>query len=152
MTCMVTVAFVELADYPACAAIDASFRAAGVADEDLLAEPRFREKMAHREVLVARVGGRIVGYLSFTYIWADAWIEYIRVLEEHRRQGVGRALLVQLEVMLRARGGKHLYSSSSADESPPQAWHRRMGFRDAGRLACRPDDAGGEVLFCKTFG
>jgi GNAT superfamily N-acetyltransferase len=60
----------------------------------------------------AMCGGRLVGYgLGFDHptLYANgrvSWLEEIMVSEEHRRHGVGRALLAEFEAWARSRGSK----------------------------------------------
>ncbi len=76
---------------------------------DQLADPR-----PPFECLLAEVDGVAVGFALFfpTY---STWrgrpgihLEDLFVLPEHRRQGVGRALVARLAAILRARGGARL--------------------------------------------
>ena len=62
-----------------------------------------------------------------------------------------RALLQLLEKELHAGGHRTLFSSSQADEPESQAWHRRMGFVESGRL--EGVNAGGvdELFFRKEL-
>lgn len=109
-------------------------------------------KIAAGEVVVAEREGRPVGYLRLEYLWATLpFISLIRVLEEERRQGVGRAILAFLEAALRGRGHDLLLSSSQVDEPPPQAWHRAVGFEECGILAGVNRGGVGEVFFRKRL-
>ena len=63
------------------------------------------------------------------------YLGLIHVVEERRRQGVGRALLKALRERFTAEGHEAFYSSSQADETEPQAWHRHMGFVDCGAIS-----------------
>lgn len=86
-------------------------------------------KITRQEVLIAEHKQQRMGYLYFDYpATSIPYIRLIWVLEAHRRQGVGKSLLHYLETMLRDNGLAKIYSSSSADEVPPQEWHRHMGF------------------------
>ena len=93
----------------------------------------FERKLERDELLVAEDEG-IVGYLMWTKIWRMPWVEFVRVLVDHRRQGVGRALVNDLEDRLRAAGGWMLVSSSSGNDKDAIAWHRAIGFEDGGRI------------------
>ena len=123
-----------------------------VAQDDYVPNDTVRRKIEAREVLVAELETRAVGYLRIEYLWSKLpYIALIRVLPDYRRLGVGTALLEFLEEELRGAGHSFLLSSSEADEPEPQAWHRRMGFSECGRL--EGVNAGGvdEVFFRKDF-
>jgi GNAT superfamily N-acetyltransferase len=109
-------------------------------------------KIEAREVLLAELDGRPVGYLRLEYLWSLVpYISLIVVREGYRRQGVGKALLGFCLAYLAQDGHPWLYSSSQADEPEPQAWHRHMGFQDCGLIA--GINAGGvsELFFRKAI-
>ena len=115
--------------------------------------PGLWRKVGDGDVFVARRNGNPVGYLRLEWLWSKIpYIELIRVLEPHRRSGVGRSLLAHAEAEVAGRGHSVLYSSSQADEAEPQAWHRRMGFEECGLLAGLNENGIGEVFFRKRFG
>jgi hypothetical protein len=43
--------------------------------------------------------------------------------------GIGRALVEQWEIAMRDEGATLLMTSSVSDETEPQAWHKKNGFR-----------------------
>ena len=80
-------------------------------------------------------------------------IDIIAVDESLRRKGIGRALLGFLEEYVRNTGLKIILSSSQADEAEPQAWHRAVGFKDAGVIVdLGPLQDVAEILFVKRVG
>ena len=121
------------ADLPGLLAVEDEFRAAGTSEWFLFDDAWFESKLERDELLVADHDG-IVGYIMWTRIWRMPWIEFVRVLIEKRRQGVGRALVAGLEDRLRAAGGWMLVSSSSGNDKDAIAWHRAIGFADGGRI------------------
>ena len=111
-----------------------------------------RRKIECREVFVAETGGSLVGYVRLEYLWsAVPYIALIRVLPQHRRQGIGKALLAYTEAFLRGQAHKALYSSSQADEAEPQAWHRHVGFEECGLIAGINEGGVGEIFFRKLL-
>jgi len=109
-------------------------------------------KIEAQEILVAEANGALVGYLRLEFLWSLVpYIALIRVLPEHQRQGVGRALLAFLEDRLHRQGHTVLYSSSQADEAEPQAWHRHMGFVECGFVAGINAGGVGEIFFCRQL-
>lgn len=120
-------------DIPGLLAIEDEFRASGTPNWFLMDDAWFGRKIDREELLVAEDDG-IVGYLMWTKIWKMPWIEFVRVLMDRRRQGVGRSLVRDLEDRLRAAGGWLLVSSSSGTDTDAIAWHRAIGFKDGGRI------------------
>lgn len=111
-----------------------------------------RRKIEWQEVIVAELGGDPVGYVRLEYLWSKLpYIALIHVLPACRRRGVGRALLCFTEGFLREGGHTALYSSSQADEPEPQAWHRRVGFRECGVIAGVNEGGVGELFFRKEI-
>ena len=109
-------------------------------------------KIEWREVVIAELEGTPVGYARIEYIWSQLpFISLIHVLPETRRQGVGKAILLFLESYLVESGHDALYSSSQVDESPPQAWHRCVGFVECGVIAGMNEDGIGELFFRKRL-
>lgn len=91
--------------------------------------------------LLAERAGEVAGCLMITYEWTDWrdgvfwWIQSVYVHEQHRRQGVFRAL--HDEVRRRARAAKNvrglrLYVESH--NSAAQATYRDLGFTNTGYL------------------
>jgi GNAT superfamily N-acetyltransferase len=110
------------------------------------------QKIAADEVIIAELAGDRVGYLRLDYLWCVIpYIGLIRVEEAHRKQGIGRGMLDFVEALLRERGHHVLLSSSQADEAPPQAWHRHVGFVECGFLAGINEGGIGEVFFRKRL-
>jgi len=105
-------------------------------------------KIGLEEVIVAEMDGEAVGYIRLEYLWSIVpYLALIYVLEAHRGSGVGRALLEFTADHLRALGHERLYSSSQENEPDPQAWHRHMGFEEAGGIDRINEDGSTELFF-----
>lgn len=123
-----------------------------VSQDGYLPESVIKRKVAEGNAFVAFRDGVPVGYLRLERLWSKLpYIELVRVMEPHRRSGIGRALLALVEGDLVAHGHLVLYSSSQANEPEPQAWHRQMGFVECGILAGVNEGGVGEVFFRKTL-
>lgn len=110
-------------------------------------------KISSKEIIVAELKGKIVGYLRLEYFWLKIpYIGLIFVLKEHQRQGIGRAILTFLEDYLRAKGYTFILSSSQVNQPvPSQVWHRSMGFKECGILSSVNERGIGEVFFRKPI-
>ena len=109
-------------------------------------------KIEEGEVFVVEKDEEPIGYLRMEYLWCtEPYIALIRILESHRRQGAGRALLDHIVQDLQESGNAVLYSSSQADEPQPQEWHRHMGFEECGIINGINEGGVGEIFFRKTL-
>jgi len=123
-----------------------------VSDHNYMPTGRVTSLIASQQVVVAEDQGEALGYACFDYFGAiHPFLALIRVFPEYRRQGTGRAILGFLEDHLRTLGHDVLYSSSQADESEPQTWHRRVGFAECGFIAGFNPGGIGEILFRKPL-
>ncbi len=114
-----------------------------------------RERVARMieqsQFAITEVNGVPVGYAGLDWLVSvHPSLAMIWVFEEHRRQGIGAALLRFLENRRRESGFDTLYSSSQVDEVEPQAWHRRMGFEECG-IITEFNRGVGEMVFRKRL-
>lgn len=119
------------------------------------------QKISQREIIVAETARRIIGYLRMNDIVFKPYLGYIVLEEKYRSQGLGKKMLDFLENYLVEEGHDILYSSSQADASRSQNWHRKMGFEECGFIAGFNDRTSedapavgliGEVYFRKRLG
>jgi GNAT superfamily N-acetyltransferase len=105
--------------------------------ELILAEP------ARARIYVAREGDAILAMaaLHFTTSTAEggkvAWFEDCIVHPEHRRKGIGRALLEFVTGQAKAEGALRVMLLTDGDNAIAQALYRKSGFRDSAMLAMR---------------
>lgn len=119
-----------------------------VSQDGLVSTAIVKRKIEAEEVVIAERNGKPAGYLRLEYLWSIIpYIGLIYVEPAHRRQGIGKSLLEFTVVFLKARGYKHLYSSSQTNEPEPQSWHRHMGFEECGIIAGINQDGVGEIFF-----
>jgi GNAT superfamily N-acetyltransferase len=94
-------------------------------------------------IYVARNDGRIVAMaaLHFTTSTAEggkvAWFEDCIVRPEHRRKGVGKALLEYVIGQAKAAGALRVMLLTDGDNATAQALYRKAGFRNSAMLAMR---------------
>ena len=98
---------------------------------------------ARARIYVARDGKAIVAMaaLHFTTSTAEggkvAWFEDCIVRPEHRRKGVGKALLEYVIGQAKAAGALRVMLLTDGDNATAQALYRKSGFRDSAMLAMR---------------
>jgi GNAT superfamily N-acetyltransferase len=123
-----------------------------VVSDDHVTEQVIRHKIVNDEIIIAELDGQPIGYLRLEYLWSNIpYIGVIWVVELYRKEGIGRKILNFLEDYLRSRGHNALYSSSQANEPEPQAWHRSVGFQEAGIISGINEGGIGEVFFRKSL-
>ena len=104
--------------------------------------------MARCDILIAEKTDVRAGFLRLERIWLRLpYIGLIRIDQKYRKAGIGRAFLAFLKEREGKAGHATIWSSSQADEPAPQAWHRHMGFREAGFIAGMNDGDIGEIFF-----
>ncbi len=110
------------------------------------------ERIEHGQILLCFHEEEALGYLRFSFLWGEfPFMELIYVNGNYRHRHVGHTMLEFLEEHLRSKGFKTLYSSSQADESDAQHWHRTAGFEECGFIASLNKDGVGEVFFKKSL-
>ena len=108
--------------------------------------------IAFGEYFVAEGDGKLLGFLRFSRFWGKIpYMDMIRVLPLHRREGLGTALFRAWESAMIDEGAKHLMTSSEWAQAEPQAWHRRNGFKPAGSIDLRIVQPSPEIFFVKDI-
>ncbi|MDK4704379.1 GNAT family N-acetyltransferase [Rhizobium sp. CNPSo 4062] len=104
------------------------------------------------EYFVAERDSEVVGFLRFSRFWGKIpYMDMIRVLPLHQREGVGTALFHAWEGAMIEEGAQHLMTSSEWAEAEPQAWHRRNGFKAVGSIDLRIVQPSPEIFFVKDI-
>ncbi len=112
-------------------------------EEPVSFESRHRWLMAHREagnpVIVARVEGEVAGFGAYGEFrdWPgySSTVEHsVHVAPEHRRQGIGRALLEELIKRAREVGLHVMVAGIDAENHPSLRLHEDLGFEHVGRM------------------
>jgi GNAT superfamily N-acetyltransferase len=105
--------------------------------EIILAEP------SRARIYVARDAATIVAMaaLHFTTSTAEggkvAWFEDCIVRPQHRKKGIGKALLAYVVAQARAEGALRVMLLTDGDNATAQALYRKSGFEDSAMLAMR---------------
>ena len=80
--------------------------------------------------LAAEKNGKIVGYLIGMVRWEDTGhILAIAVDKEHRKEGVGRALMEKIITLLEDNGASHIKREVRIGNEGAQKFYRKIGFK-----------------------
>ncbi|EAR49680.1 phosphinothricin N-acetyltransferase, putative [Oceanicola granulosus HTCC2516] len=98
------------------------------------------ELIAERPVLVAERAGAVAGFATFGPFRGGSGYRHTAELTVHlteaaRGQGLGRRLVAALEAEAAGQGVHVLVAAISAENAGALAFHARLGFEEAGRLA-----------------
>ena len=97
-------------------------------------DPRkdIRRKLAVRPdlFLVGEVEGELVGTVMIGYEGHRGWINYLAVDPEYQRRGLGRALMVEAERLLRQEGCPKINLKVRATNQAVIAFYQRLGYAD----------------------
>jgi len=86
-------------------------------------------RLASADCVVAVEGGRVVGFVLSEENPPLAHIITLDVAEKQRRQGVGSALLQQLEANLAARGVRSVLLETATNNAAAVAFWQKRGYR-----------------------
>lgn len=85
--------------------------------------------------LVALEGSRLIGTAMGGFDGHRGWVYYVAVLPEHRRRGVGRALMQRIETELAARGCPKINLQVRDSNRRAAAFYRCLGYRVEDRIS-----------------
>lgn len=105
-----------------------------------------------RHYVVAEVGDRVVGYAGLAAAGDQADVQTIAVLADHRRAGVGTALMNELLTEAARRGAVSVFLEVRADNPPAQAMYERFGFRRLGLRRRYYEDGTDAITMVKDLG
>lgn len=98
-------------------------------DED--GKRSLKQHLETGRALIALANGSPAGLLLFrSHIWDNRppFVEHIDVADDHKRQGIGRALMAGLERIAIQEGYPAIYSSTAEDNPESQRFHNELGF------------------------
>ena len=76
--------------------------------------------------------GQIIGTMCRPYKYGDVTALY--VMEEYRRQGIGRRLLASIEKAFHKHDVSHLHISTGSENQIAKALYRSSGFEDTSEI------------------
>jgi len=85
--------------------------------------------------MVAESAGKIVGAVMAGYEGHRGWINYLAVAPVERKKGVGRALMMEAERVLRAAGCPKINLQVRPDNPAVIAFYERIGFSVEGAIS-----------------
>lgn len=100
--------------------------------------------------LVASWGGKTVGYAGYWLILEEAHITTIAVHPDHRRQGIGEQLLLEIIDRSATQGAKWLTLEVRASNVAAQKLYAKYGFSALGRRKAYYQDDGEDALVMWT--
>jgi ribosomal-protein-alanine N-acetyltransferase len=105
-------------------------------------------RLAHYRV--ARLGERVVAFGGIWLMVDEAHITTFGVHPDHRRQGIGRRLLLQLAEVALELGSAHMTLEVRVSNAAAQGLYRSFGFNVAGRRVAYYSDDGEDALVMTT--
>jgi ribosomal-protein-alanine N-acetyltransferase len=105
-------------------------------------------RLAH--YVVARSGGRVVGFAGIWLMVDEAHVTTFGVHPDHRRRGVGRRLLLRLAELAIELGSARLTLEVRVSNTAAQALYQAFGFRVAGRRIAYYSDDGEDAVVMTT--
>ena len=81
------------------------------------------------EILVADLGGKVVGYLALTEFLKDAKIISFAVKKEFRRKGIGGMLLSKAIELCKQKGKEKIFLEVRVSNTAAQALYKKKGFK-----------------------
>lgn len=107
------------------------------------------KKIGDREIIAARVDGKLVGWLRYNYFWDNTpFMNMLYLEEDFRKRGIGSKVVLYWEKVMKEQGYNMVMTSTQADEEG-QFFYRENGYRDAGCLLL--ENQALEILFKKTI-
>lgn len=78
--------------------------------------------------LVGQIDGRLVAAAMAGYDGHRGWVNYLAVDPQHRRQGLGRLLMQEIEQLLEAAGCPKINLQVRASNAHVLAFYRSLGY------------------------
>ena len=114
-----------------------------------IARDALTESVERNRVLIMERAGERIGWLRWNLFWDNTpFMNLLYLLDGHRGQGHGRALVTRWEADMAALG-HHLVMTSTQANEDAQHFYRRLGYRDAGALLLPEEPT--ELLFLKEL-
>ena len=107
------------------------------------------ELIRQGQIFLAIEDGESIGWLRWNLFWDHTpFMNLLYLLDGHRRQGCGRALVAHWEWWMREQGFLRVLTSTQSDEEA-QHFYRRLGYREWGALTLPGEPL--EIIFGKEL-
>jgi ribosomal protein S18 acetylase RimI-like enzyme len=90
-----------------------------------------RKLKVQRELfLIGEIDGRVVAVMMVGYEGHRGWVNYLAVDPERQRQGLGREMMAEAEIRLKALGCPKIQLQVRRDNAEAIAFYRRLGYAE----------------------
>lgn len=114
-----------------------------------LSKEKIKEKIERQEIFLAKENNKIIGFLRFNYFWDELpFINLLFVEADHRKQGIGSALMNAFEQQMKELGYSQILLSTQSDEEG-QHFYRKLNYTDCGALLFSKEPT--ELFFVKKL-
>ncbi|EOL46081.1 hypothetical protein RV11_GL001193 [Enterococcus phoeniculicola] len=114
-----------------------------------LSKEKIKEKIERQEIFLAKENNKIIGFLRFNYFWDELpFINLLFVEADHRKQGIGSALMNAFEQQMKELGYSQILLSTQSDEEG-QHFYRKLNYTDCGALLLSKEPT--ELFFVKKL-
>ena len=108
-----------------------------------------KNSIIQNKVLVAKRNDELAGWLRWNLFWDNTpFLNMLFLLDEYRRQGYGRQLVLFWEEQMKQNGHDLVITSTLSNESA-QHFYRKLGYSDAGCLLLKREPL--EIIFTKDL-
>lgn len=96
--------------------------------------------------LVACRGSRIIGTVIGGWDGRRGWVYRMAVHPDYQRQGIGRALMSELESRFRSKGALAVNLLYDSDNAQARAFYKSMGYEERKGIGVMAKALGGELV------
>lgn len=94
----------------------------------------------------------VIGYWHMPYHPKKVcWMDWLGVEKNHKRRGIGSALLLNMLSILRKKRYRMICCEKSSKDIPAKLFYERYGFKESGRIKKYWEDGGDWVVLVKRI-
>ncbi|HTZ41760.1 MAG TPA: GNAT family N-acetyltransferase [Candidatus Omnitrophota bacterium] len=110
--------------------------------------PEISQDLKENEFRIAEVDGKVAGVIIYyTYQGYDeptAYLKFLGILEEFRRNGIGKSLINTMESECRTKGIKKILLDVNSKSSKARALYNSLGYAENGMIQMEKELTGGD--------